>query len=190
MIVKSISSKDKADIEKVIDSLYMVMCTNTTTAIDNKVKNNDYFKRRVLGFKAEIEFEEEIKNTDFSFRKGGTFLSPQLDGSKDMKNKFAYITIDSLKAIEYTNIYSEIAAWDEVQILYYAQIKLEEWTEKEGYEVREKQGGREDEKQIVKPEYKLYKFDTGKKRFIESNDNNFSNIFKISNTKRVRQANT
>ena len=36
------------------------MCTSTTTAIDNKVSNNDYF-RRVLGFKAEIEFEEELK---------------------------------------------------------------------------------------------------------------------------------
>ena len=188
MIINSNSSIDK-DKEEVIDSLYKVMCTNTTTKSDNKVENNDYFKRRVLGFKAEIEFEEEIKKTDFSFRKGGTFLSPQLDGSKDMKNKFAYITIDSLKAIEYTNIYSEIAAWDEVQILYYAQIKLEEW-KKEYYEVKEKQGGRKYKTKILVPEYKLYKFDRVTKRFIDSKDNNFSNIFEISNTKRSRDANT
>ena len=43
--------------DQIIDSLYKIMCTSTTTAIDNKVSNNDYFKRRVLGFKAEIEYE-------------------------------------------------------------------------------------------------------------------------------------
>ena len=173
MIVKSISSKDK-----VIDSLYKVMCTNTTTAIDNKVKNNDYFKRRVLGFKAEIEFEEELKNTDFSFRKGGILLSPRLDGSKDMKNKFAYITIDSLNPIEYLNIYSEISAWDEVEILYYAQLKLEEWKE-EDYEVKEEKGGVLVKKKILVPDYKLYKFDRETKCFIESKGNDFSNILQI-----------
>ena len=61
--------------DQIIDSLYKIMCTSTTTAIDNNVSNNDYFKRRVLGFKAEIEFEEELKKSDFSFQKGYiTFL--------------------------------------------------------------------------------------------------------------------
>ena len=180
MIVKSISSKDK-----VIDSLYKVMCTNTTTAIDNKVKNNDYFKRRVLGFKAEIEFEEELKKTDFSFRKGGILLSPRLDGSKDMKNKFAYITIDSLNPIEYLKIYSEISAWDEVKILYYAQLNLEEWKE-EDYEVKEEKGGVLVKKKILVPDYKLYKFDRETKCFIESKDNDFSNILQIG-TKRSKK---
>jgi len=29
----------------IIDSLYKIMCTGTTTAIDSRVNNNDYFKK-------------------------------------------------------------------------------------------------------------------------------------------------
>ena len=40
--------------EELIESLYRIICTSTSTVGDSRVENNDYFKRRVLGFKAEI----------------------------------------------------------------------------------------------------------------------------------------
>ena len=54
--------------DNLIDSLYKVMCTGTHTATDSKVTNNDYFKRRVLGFRAEIEFEDAIINSSKGFK--------------------------------------------------------------------------------------------------------------------------
>ena len=172
--------------DQIIDSLYKIMCTSTTTAIDNKVSNNDYFKRRVLGFKAEIEFEEELKKSDFSFLKGGILLSPRLDGSKDMKNKFAYITIDSLPQNQYVGIYSGISKWDEIEILYYAKINLEDWRE-ENYEVKENKGGKLVNKKILVPSFKLFKFDRNSNSFKESFENNFSDILKIGN-KRTKKS--
>ena len=32
----------------IIDSLYKIMCTGTTTAIDSRVNNNDYFKKTMV----------------------------------------------------------------------------------------------------------------------------------------------
>ncbi len=162
------------------------MCTSTTTAIDNKVSNNDYFKRRVLGFKAEIEFELELKKTNFRFLKGGILLSPRLDGSKNMRNKFAYITIDSLSQNQYSDVYKKISNWNEIKILYYAQLNFENWGE-EDYEVKEKKGGQPILKKILVPSYKLYEFDKYSNLFKESSENNFSNILKIG-TKRTKKS--
>ena len=62
------------EINRVIDSLQKVLCTATSAASDANVENDDYFKRRVLGFKAAIEFEKVV--TDFSselrFVEGGS----------------------------------------------------------------------------------------------------------------------
>ena len=92
------------------------MCTGTSTQSDNTVANNDYFKRRVLGFRAEMEFEQAVKkSTNFKFLEGGMFLSPKLDGSREMKNYFLYITFDSLPPEEYRQIYDQISRWDEVK---------------------------------------------------------------------------
>ena len=172
--------------DQIIDSLYKIMCTSTTTAVDNKVSNNDYFKRRVLGFKAEIEFEQELKKTNFCFHKGGILLSPRLDGSKDMKNKFAYITIDSLSQNEYSDIYKKISIWDEIKILYYAKLNFENW-EEEDYGVKEKKGGKPILKKILVPSYKLFKFDRNSNSFKESSENDFSNILKIG-SKRTKKS--
>ena len=75
--------------DSIIESLYKVMCSFTTTAIDQKVENNDYFKRRVLGFKAEIEFEEYVKKyPKVNFLEGGQLISIKLSGLANDKNKF------------------------------------------------------------------------------------------------------
>ena len=179
---KKIAKKD------VIDSLYKIMCTNTTTANDNKVNNNDYFKRRVLGFKAEIEFEKELKGTKFNFFKGGIFLSPRLDGSHDMKNKFSYITIDVQNPENYLSIYSKLAAWDEIRILSYAKLDLINW-DLEDYEIKETIGSKRSNTKILVPRYKLYKFDSGKNTFSELSENDFSHILYIGSP-RSRKSNT
>ena len=164
--------------KEVIDSLYKIMCTNTTSAVDSKVSNNDYFKRRVLGFKAEIEFEKELKGTKFDFMKGGILLSPRLDGSHNMKNKFSYITIDIHNPDNYLSIYSKIATWDEIRILSYAKLDLINW-EYEDYEIRENKGSKLSKTKILVPRYKLYKYDYEKNAFSELIENDFSQILDI-----------
>ena len=164
--------------KEVIDSLYKIMCTNTTSAVDNKVSNNDYFKRRVLGFKAEIEFEKELKGTKFNFMKGGILLSPRLDGSHDMKNKFSYITIDIHNPENYLSIYSKIATWDEIKTLSYAKLDLKNWA-LEDYEIKENKGSNLSLTKILVPRYKLYKYDYAKKIFSEFKKNDFSHILNI-----------
>ena len=67
------------------------MCSAITTAVDAKVANNDYFKRRILGFKAEIEFEKFINEKfekKIEFLEGGQFISKKISGQKDDKNSF------------------------------------------------------------------------------------------------------
>ena len=75
--------------EEIIASLQIIMSTATKSRDDKKVKDNDYFKRRVLGFKAEIEFEKfinlEFKNT-IEFLEGGQLISKKISGNKDDKN--------------------------------------------------------------------------------------------------------
>ena len=164
--------------KEVIDSLYKIMCTNTTSAVDSKVSNNDYFKRRVLGFKAEIEFEKELKDTKFNFMKGGILLSPRLDGSHSMKNKFSYITIDIQNPDNYLSIYSKIATWDEIRILSYAKLDLINW-DLEDYEIRENKGSKLSKTKILVPRYKLYKYDYEKNAFNELIENDFSQILNI-----------
>ena len=174
--------------KEVIDSLYKIMCTNTTSAVDSKVSNNDYFKRRVLGFKAEIEFEKELKGTKFDFMKGGILLSPRLDGSHNMKNKFSYITIDIHNPDNYLSIYSKIATWDEIRILSYAKLDLINW-EYEDYEIRENKGSKLSKTKILVPRYKLYKYDYEKNAFSELIENDFSQILDIGSP-RSRKSNT
>jgi len=166
--------------DNLIDSLYKVMCTGTHTASDSKVSNNDYFKRRVLGFRAEIEFEDAIINSNkgFKFLEGGMFFSPKLDGSKSMKNSFLYVTFDTLPPDEYTNIYSKISSWNEVERLIYVQLNLNHWTE-ESFTV--KIDGKLCSTNILVPVYEFYDFDFRNQSFTKSNNepNDFFSILSI-----------
>ena len=102
-----------------------------------------------------------------------------------MKNKL-HITIDSLHQNQYLGIYSGISKWDEIEILYYAKINLEDWRE-ENYEVKENKGGKLVNKKILVPSFKLFKFDRNSNSFKESFENNFSDILKIGN-KRTKKS--
>ena len=83
--------------EEIIASLQIIMSTATKSRDDKKVKDNDYFKRRVLGFKAEIEFEKfinlEFKNT-IEFLEGGQFIS-----KKYLEIKMIKILLFTLQSI-------------------------------------------------------------------------------------------
>ncbi len=168
---------NKAEYKKqIIDSLYKVMCTGTSTQSDNKVTNNDYFKRRVLGFRAEMEFEQAVKgSTNFKFLEGGMFLSPRLDGSREMKNYFLYVTFDSLPPEEYRQIYDQISRWDEVKKMIYMQINLDDWGE-EKFLVNT--GDKKEETNILVPAYEHYDFDN-ESGFVKTNANDFSSILSI-----------
>jgi len=183
MIHKNKSSISKQDI---IENLYKIICSNTSTRRDNKVKNNDYFKRRVLGFKAEIEFELFIKNqTNYKFFEGGMFLSPNLDGSKNMKNQFSYVTIDSLPPNEYIDIYTKIASWDEIKIFNYIFLSFDNWTEKE-FEIKKTQGGKRIKDKILVPNFKFYNFDPKNRLFTENTSGDFKDIISLGNERKVR----
>ena len=116
------------DVNQVIDSLQKVLCTATSTVSDARVANNDYFKRRVLGFKAEIEFEKAVKSfsTDLNFVEGGQFISKRINGTATDKNKFFYTTIDYQDPNIYANVYRRIAVWDEVEEMIYRLPQVSE----------------------------------------------------------------
>ena len=162
--------------EKIIDSLYKVMCTGTSPQSDNKVSNNDYFKRRVLGFRAEMEFEQTIKeNSGYRFLEGGMFFSPKLDGSREMKNSFLYVTFDSLPPEDYRQIYDKISRWDEIKRMIYVKINLDDWGE-EKFLVNT--GNKREDTDILVPDYEFYDFDS-QSGFIKTNADDFSSILSI-----------
>ena len=91
----------------IIDSLYKIMCSATSTVGDSRVENNDYFKRRVLGFRAEIEFENLIqKHQSVKFLEGGQFISKKLSGSVNDKNNFIYTTFSFDEQSDYVDVYT------------------------------------------------------------------------------------
>ncbi len=176
--------KNKVSQVEVINSLYKIICTTTQPQKDQKIEDNSYFKRRVGGFKAEMEFENEVKTkTNCHFLSGGMVLSPELNGTKNMINEFTYLTIDSIPPINYEEIYKKIMNWSEIKFFYYAQINFENWEFEEFY-IKQKQGAKEKIKtQILKPNYTLYRFETHSKQFENSKDNNFSEILNIGRSK-------
>src|SRR3989344_718072 len=110
-----------------IEGLHKIMCTATSTATDARVTNNDYFKRRVLGFKAEIEFENFVRSKKLTFLEGGSFISKKLDGALSTRNNFIYVTVSADDPRKYTGIYATIARWSEVSELLYVQITDADW---------------------------------------------------------------
>ena len=112
--------------ESIIESFYKIFCTATRQSPDEKIKDNDYFKRRILGFKAELEFENLIKSNfkNFNFLEGGQFACEPVNVNKKESSKFIYTTFDYLPAQEYEKIYKRISYWSDVRELIYIKIDL------------------------------------------------------------------
>lgn len=161
--------------EEIIASLQIIMSTATKSRDDKKVKDNDYFKRRVLGFKAEIEFEklinQEFKNT-IEFLEGGQFISKKISGNKDDKNSFIYTTIDTLDPEKYLLVYEQIAKWNEVSNLYYIKLEDSNWISEEFYA---KDENKKDVKtNILKPNFTFFTY--SKDKFEKSKIQDFAII--------------
>jgi len=156
----------------IIESLYKVMCSATTTAIDARITNNDYFKRRVLGFRAEIEFENLIKKSPkVDFLEGGQFISKKLTGELGDKNVFIYTTISSDKPRDYLEVYKTISKWEEVESLIYIKMSKDGWVD-EPCEIKTNRGLRKQDK-ILRPAYVFYQFNTQTKDFDKINNGDF-----------------
>jgi hypothetical protein len=161
--------------EKIIDSLQKLMCSAITTAVDAKVANNDYFKRRILGFKAEIEFEKFINEKfekKIEFLEGGQFISKKISGQKDDKNSFIYTTIDNRDPEKYIEIYKQISEWNEVKNLYFIKLNENDWGEEPF--IAKDNDKKEIKTNILKPKFNFYIFQ--KDQFIISKVQDFKII--------------
>lgn len=161
--------------EKIIDSLQKLMCSAITTAVDVKIANNDYFKRRILGFKAEIEFEKFIKEkfeNKIEFLEGGQFISKKISGQKNDNNSFIYTTIDNRDPEKYIEIYKQISKWNEVKSLYFIKLNENGWNE-EPFTAKDNDK-KEIKTNILKPNFDFYVFQEDK--FITSKVQDFKII--------------
>jgi len=166
---------------RVIDSLQKVLCTATSTVSDSRVENNDYFKRRVLGFKAEIEFEKAVKNfsNELHFVEGGQFISKKISGAADDKNTFFYTTIDYESPTAYTSVYKRISQWDEVDEMLYIQVLEDGWTT-EPFNITQHDGVKATTT-ILKPKFIFYQFDKATSTFTNHSIQDFSVILQHFN---------
>ena len=169
------------DTNKVIDSLQKVLCTATSTVSDARVANNDYFKRRVLGFKAEIEFEKAVCefSKDLNFVEGGQFISKKISGAPEDKNKFLYTTIDFESPHIYKNVYKRISLWDEVDDMLFMQIVDENWST-ESFKITNRNGYKEETK-ILKPTFLFFIFNKKTEQFEPHPIQDFSVVLKHFN---------
>lgn len=170
-----------SETNRVIDSLQKVLCTATSTVSDANVANNDYFKRRVLGFKAEMEFEKAVSDfsSELRFVEGGQFISKKISGAEDDKNKFFYTTIDYEAPTEYTSVYKRISQWDEVDEMFYIQVSENDWTT-EPFKITQ-QDGVKATTTILKPKYTFYQFDKATSTFFVNPIQDFSLILQHFN---------
>jgi len=165
----------------VIDSLQKVLCTATSTASDSRVENNDYFKRRVLGFKAEIEFENVVKkySKDLKFVEGGQFISKRISGTEADKNKFFYTTIDYDNPDAYLAVYKKISQWDEVEEMIYIQLLEDDWST-ESFKITKK-NGKKATSTIIKPKFIFYSYVKETQTFEHHKIQDFSLILRYFN---------
>ena len=170
-----------SEIDLVIDSLQKLLCTATSTASDSRVTNNDYFKRRVLGFKAEIEFEKAVKaySSSLRFAEGGQFISKKISGDAIDQNKFFYTTIDYASPTLYDTIYNRISQWDEVDEMFYIQILEAGWTT-ESFKITQNDGVKATTT-ILKPKFVFYGFDKVSSTFYHHHTQDFSVILQHFN---------
>ena len=159
--------------KKIIDSFRKVYSTATTTAGDPKIPDNDYFKRRLKGFKAESEFQKYIKeiNKNIDFFEGGQFISKKIEKDRiKEKNEFIYTTFDTIEVEKYIKIYSQISKWESVTHCYYIKILLDNWINKDFLVA----GNKNDN--ILEPQFEYYLFDKKKLKFTKLDTNNFNII--------------
>ena len=170
-----------SETNRVIDSRQKVLCTATSTVSDSRVENNDYFKRRVLGFKAEIEFEKAVKNfsNELHFVEGGQFISKKINGAADDKNTFFYTTIDYESPTAYTSVYKRISQWDEVDEMLYIQVLEDDWTT-EPFNITQHDGVKATTT-ILKPKFIFYQFDKTTSTFTNHSIQDFSVILQHFN---------
>jgi len=170
-----------SETNRVIDSLQKVLCTATSTVSDANVANNDYFKRRVLGFKAEMEFEKAVSDfsSELRFVEGGQFISKKISGAEDDKNKFFYTTIDYEAPAAYTTVYKRISQWDEVDEMLYIQVLEDDWTT-EPFKITQHDGVKATTT-ILKPKYIFYQFDKTTATFSTHQIQDFSVILRHFN---------
>ena len=170
-----------SETNRVIDSLQKLLCTATSTVSDSRVENNDYFKRRVLGFKAEIEFEKAVKNfsNELHFVEGGQFISKKISGAEDDKNTFFYTTIDYEAPTAYTSVYKRISQWDEVDEMLYIQVLEDDWTI-EPFNITQHDGVKATTS-ILKPKFIFYQFDKTTSSFTKHLIQDFSVILQHFN---------
>jgi hypothetical protein len=165
----------------IVESLLKIMCTATvaTSTSDKDGIPNDYFKRRILGFKAEIEFEKEITKKELSFLEGGQFISKKLSGNKDDKNNFIYTSVDCIDEELYLPIYRTISKWAEVSQMFYIKYSTEDWnvanTSKfEPFTVKLENDDNKKLATIFTPAYEIYGFNK-----LTSNFEKLGSDFKI-----------
>lgn len=161
----------------IIDSLYYVISNSTSKADDPKKKDNSYFKRRVLGFTAELEITKEIEQYDFDFLEGGQLI---WNVSKHI-NSYTYTTVDFREPFEYSDIYSQIAKWTEVKELIYIRYSKDNW-DSQKYSVKKyKKKGSKKVKDvlILKPKFEIFFFDSKTKKFSLNESQDFSFIDRI-----------
>lgn len=151
--------------EKIIDSLYKVICSATHTRGDTRVEDNDYFKRRVLGFGPELAFEDTLAtDSSVKFLEGGQFISKKLTGESDNKNTFIYTTISFDDSFLYEQIYEALSKWEEVEEMWFIKILEREWSEK-SFRTRDVAQGAITETTILEPAYEFFKFNKTTRHF-------------------------
>jgi hypothetical protein len=161
--------------EKIIDSLYKIICTANSTNKKEEEINNDYFKRRRIGFKAEMEFEihfkDKFQNKENILLEGGQFC-----GTSENRDLFVYTTIDFSEPMKYQKVYESISKWSNVRYLYYLKVIDDHWSYV-GLKTRLKSKGEIKEELILEPRYEIYVFDKKSKKFSLSKELSASKIF-------------
>lgn len=162
--------------DQLILSLYTVICSATHTRSDNRVDDNDYFKRRVLGFGPELAFEDAVTQIEgASFLEGGQFISKRLSGRVDHKNDFIYTTVSSDDPALYEQVYAALARWEEVSDMWYIRILDAGWAE-EGFNTRTVAQGPITATTILTPAYEFFKFNKSTKRFERAEVQSFETV--------------
>lgn len=161
-------------INNLVESLFKVMCTSTKPNKDERVTDNSYFKRRIQGFKAEIEFENLIAAKGKRFLEGGQFISKKLSGEAENNNSFIYTTISIDSQDDYINLYKSISLWSEVTKLFYIKIIDANWIN-EDFRVTKEDGSKANDS-IITPIFQFYLYNKTSMNFELSPTQDFTII--------------
>lgn len=160
---------------EIIESFYKIFSTSTRKGKDENIPNNEYFKRRILGFKAELEFEKEInKNfTQYKFLEGGQFATEPIDKTQSKSSTSIYTSFDYLDPDEYLPIYKKIANWSSVGEMTYIKILKNGWRKEQ---IKVKEDEVKTFQEILEPRYIFYRFDKSTLKFFIDKSVSFSDL--------------